>query len=142
MIATAAGCAPFYIATGSALMTAVFAAAGILIDLDHLIDFALWDERPLDPKRFLKDGVPRTWPRLVYLLHGYEWIALMAFICFKTHNPYILSFTLGWALHLAIDEFGNRLPSKRTRIFPLFYFFTYRLFFGFRRDRIAWIKEC
>ncbi len=138
---TAAAGAPVYLVTGSAQLTAIFAAASVLIDLDHLIDFVLWDKRPLDPRRFLKEGVPRTWTKLIYLLHGYEWIALMSLVSWKSANPHLWALTLGWMSHLLIDELGNRLPSKKTRIFPLFYFFTFRLFHGFKRDRIARIKE-
>lgn len=138
---TAVASAPVYLATRSPQITAVFAAAGVLIDLDHLMDFVLWDKRPLDPKRFLKEGVPRTWPKLIYLLHGYEWIAMLAIISWKLANPYLWAITIGWIFHLSIDEIGNRMPANRTRIFPMFYFFTFRLLHGFKRDRIAFIKE-
>jgi hypothetical protein len=139
-IATAAAAVPVYALTGSPALTAAFAAPCLLIDVDHLLDFVLWEKRPLDPRRFLKEGVPRTWPRLVYILHGYEWIALLALISWQTRSPFVTALAAGWLAHVLIDDLGNRLPSNPTWLNPLFYFITFRMSVGFRRERISRVK--
>lgn len=140
-IATAAIGIPVLIGTRSPALAACFAVPCLLIDVDHLLDFVIWEKKPLNFKRFFKEGVPRTWPRMLYILHGYEWVALLGVAAWRTGSPELTAVALGWFSHIILDDVGNRFSSNPTRIKLPFYFVLFRLSRGFKRERVSRFRE-
>lgn len=118
----------------------VFAAATVLIDLDHAVDYLLFSTTPLTVSNFFKGGHCRTWSRLVFALHSHELFLLAACLGLWLDNSMVLAALLGYGTHLLMDEGGNRLPSRPFRIHPLFYFFLFRLWNGFRPEKILRLR--
>ncbi len=141
VIAAGAGAVPIYYATGSAELAAFFAVSEVGMDVDHLIDHALWSKRPLDYGRFFEKGVTRTWSRIVFILHGYEIIFLWGVFAWWLNSPPAWAVVMGFSVHLLLDEIGNRLPWEPIRIKWPFYFFSYRLINGFKPDKISSLKS-
>ncbi|MBI4689203.1 MAG: hypothetical protein HY754_02880 [Nitrospirae bacterium] len=127
---------PYYSLTNSLKYTALFAVAAVAMDIDHAIDYILWNKRPLSIARFFERGSLLKGSYLVFFLHGYEWMLLLYILSWWTNSPEIFAITNGFFMHLMIDEIGNRLPSAPNRINIPFYFFTYRLFRGFRVENM------
>ena len=95
-------------ATGSPEAGAVALGVGVLMDMDHLVDFYQW---------YVK-GHPN---RVYVLLHAWEYSAFgvvaLAWIYF---HPLVLAVVLAQLLHVATDHFHNRIS-------PYGYFITYRI---------------
>lgn len=105
-------------ATGEPLAIPVAVAAGVLTDLDHLVD--VFDSE--------EDGRNR---HMLRLFHAWEFAALGVFALFAYfNNPLFLAALLGYISHLALDEVGNTTNSFA-------YFITYRAFVRFRRRRLT-----
>jgi hypothetical protein len=118
----------------------VFAGTTVLMDLDHAVDYVLFGSPPRTVANFFKRGHCRTWSRLVFALHSYELFLLAACLGFWLDNPVVTAGLLGYAIHLLMDEGGNRLPDRLIRIHPLFYFLFFRLWHGFRPEKISWLR--
>lgn len=101
-------------ATGSTLAVPTAVAAGVLVDLDHLIDF--FDSRDED------------WNRHMFRpFHAWEFfLAALALLPLFWPNPLFLAGMLGYLSHLVIDQSTNR-------VHPLAYFIAFRASRGFRR---------
>jgi hypothetical protein len=95
---------------------------GVLMDLDHILDYYLW-------------LVKEDRQRLFLLLHGYELFPpiLIAAILLGWH-PLLLAGALAFLAHLLTDQFSNRAR-------PLTYFLTYRALKGFRLKAVVDWKE-
>ena len=93
-------------------------AAGVLPDVDHLLDYFNWFVR-------------RDTRRLFYLLHGWEYLGLFLLIAAVLSWPWVVAgIILGYATHIVGDFLTNhRLAS--------FYLLTYRAQRGFRRREIV-----
>ena len=79
LVTTAATCAVVYAGTGSPALTAGLAAGGFLIDVDHVVDYVLFErQRDLRPGSFLRYYVNGRAQRVVLVLHSYELLALLA----------------------------------------------------------------
>lgn len=129
--------APAYAITRSPEATAVFCLASMALDIDHIADYFFFGERPFSVSEFLRPGAPEKWDRIVFLLHSYEFIVLMAAVSFLTGGMIIRAVAAGFAVHLLMDEAGNRMPWRETRISPFFYFLSFRAMKGFRRVGIS-----
>ena len=137
----AAGTLPYYLMTGSLSRTALFAAAAVAVDVDHVLDYVLWNERPLSYAGFMRKGALLRGRRMMFFLHGYEWLILAYAFSWWFGIPALPDIANGVLLHLAVDEVGNRLPSSRTRIHAPFYFFSYRLYKRFRIDKMCIVNK-
>lgn len=94
-------------------------AAGVLIDVDHALDFYNWYVRRDDR-------------RLLVLLHAWEYslagvIALLAGLT----DPLLVGAVLGHAGHLVTDQIANP-------VHPLGYSLLFRLKHRFRRHRLVY----
>ena len=105
--------------------------SGILIDLDHHLDF-FWAKNkiPLNYQelrtfcKFDKHG------KLFLIFHSYEsLIVLWLLIYYLQLNVVWLGIAVGLTVHLFFDQFTN--PIK-----PFFYFFIYRVRVGFERKHL------
>lgn len=109
----------------SAPLATGLVAGGFLIDLDHAIDYVLFDrQRDLRPSAFLRyylEGRPR---RVVLLLHSYELFLLLTVLAAWTGSALLWGYVIGGLMHLALDMIfnGGLLPDNVLA----FYSFTYR----------------
>jgi hypothetical protein len=134
LVTTAAACALTAYASGSAALTAAVAAGGFFIDLDHAVDYVLFDrERDLRPSAFLRHFLEGRVRHTVLVLHSYELFALLAVIAWWTTTPLLSAYLMGGLMHLALDiVFNGRITPYSI---GAFYSFTYRLVHRF--DAVA-----
>jgi hypothetical protein len=106
--------------------------AGVFIDLDHLVDYWLNRGFNLNPRKFFDFCYFGTSARFLDLLHGYEFIPLLVWAAgIPGYSDIGWGVTTGYTLHLLGDQFFNTHLNRWT------YFFSYRLFHGFRSDKIV-----
>jgi len=96
--------------------------SGVLIDLDHYLEYCL--SRKKFPYRY-KDLVDFCWydeEGKVYLfLHAYEYLFVLWFVIYVFCLGKVwLGVAIGLTTHLVFDQWAN--PGK-----PLFYFLTFRI---------------
>ena len=105
-------------------------AAGVFIDLDHLIDFYTQHKFTLKFKRIYCACRRIRFKRLYLLLHSYELIAILwlAIWLFSLSNAW-KALAIGMTQHLAFDQITNPINTFG-------YFLTYRIFKGFKREFI------
>lgn len=128
---------PYYVLTGSGASAALFAVAAVAIDIDHLVDYILWNKRPLSIAGFFEQGSLLRGRYLVFFLHSYEWMLVLYALSWLTDSPELFAITNGFFMHLLLDELGNRLPSVSTRINAPFYFIIYRIKMGFCIEKMS-----
>lgn len=144
----AAGAA-LYWATGSSAAVAGAMAGGFLIDSDHVID-QLWSIRhgaPFRRKQRQGEGGGahrgmRAWVtnhfgarkllRLPLIFHSYELLAVIAIMTGYFRTPFLIGLLSGYVLHLSLDLLRHHHEFRS----PFFYFVSYRLFHGFRREEM------
>ncbi|HKW91460.1 MAG TPA: hypothetical protein VJX92_06135 [Methylomirabilota bacterium] len=131
LVTTAVACAGVYAATGNPQLTAGLAAGGFLIDVDHVVDYVLFErQRDLRPGSFLRYYVEGKAQRVVLMLHSYELLVLLAALAWVTRIDLIWGWVLGMLLHLPLDIiFNGRFASGGL---VHFYSFFVRARVGFR----------
>ena len=129
IIASSIASAGIYAATRSVKMTAVSFAAGVLLDLDHFVDY--WKENSfnLDMRQFFKACHECNLTKTRLFLHSAELIVLSAAAAYFTRSGIITALTLGACQHLALDQLTNK-------IYPASYLLTYRWSKGFRAEAV------
>jgi hypothetical protein len=115
-----------YAATGSVEAAAGCFAGGFLIDVDHYLDYLVFEKqwRRPSPVHFLKyylSGSPR---RLVLPLHSLELMSVLFVFNLIHPNPLLVGYWFGAAMHLVFDVMVNGDYGLRRPV--LFYVFTYR----------------
>lgn len=104
--------------------------AGWLIDVDHIWDFYTNGCKGFSIKRFGQAMDNGEIKRAHFYLHSYELLLILVLLCFVTQFNYLLPFTtLGFAIHLFLDQIGNPVNS-------LTYFLTYRMLNGYKPEII------
>ena len=108
--------------TRSIPAAATTVAVGVLMDVDHLLDYFMW---------FWKEDTRHLW----LILHGYE-IAVPMFLAswLSGWNPIILAAFVGHLTHMVTDQLTNN-PL------PLTYFLTFRISRGFRAREVSKVKK-
>jgi len=135
LITTAAVCAVTQTLTGDVSLTAGVAAGGFLIDVDHVIDYVLFeDQRTLTPGAFLRHYVEGRARRAVLLLHSYELVALLAWLAWCTPSTLIVGYLGGTAMHLVLDLLWNGRLTPRSIV--AFYSLAYRAAHRFDGQRL------
>jgi len=126
LVTTAAACAVTALTSGSLSLTAAVAAGGFFIDLDHAVDYVVFDgQRDLRPTAFLRHFLEGRVRFTVLVLHSYELFAVLAAIAWWTHTPLLSAYLLGALMHLALDIiFNGRITPYSI---AAFYSFGYRL---------------
>jgi dolichol kinase len=104
--------------------------AGVLIDLDHLIDFYTNHRFTLSIKRIYCACLRLRCKRLYIVLHSYELIALLwvAIYAFSLSDIWKAA-AIGFTQHIIFDQITNPMT-------PYGYFITYRILNRFNRDII------
>ena len=140
LVTTAAACAATALTTGSAPLTAAVAAGGFFIDVDHAVDYVLFDgQRDLRPGAFLRHYVEGRAHHTVLALHSYELFAVLGAIASWTHAPLLSAYLVGALMHLALDiVFNGRIMPHSI---AAFYSFSYRLAHRFEAVALLGIAE-
>ncbi len=134
LVTTALACGAAYAATGSPAFTAGMAAGGFLIDIDHVVDYVLFEgRRDLRPAAFLRYYLEGHAQRAVLLLHSYELAALLILLASATGWAWLWGYCLGMGLHLPLDIIFNGRFAPGGLVG--FYSFACRRRAGFRMNR-------
>ena len=133
LVCTALACGAVHALTGSMALTAGMAAGGVLIDVDHVIDYVVFERRrELSPAAFLRHYAEQRHQRVVLMLHSYELSVALAALAWITGWVWLWGYLLGMALHLPLDiVFNGRVLSRN--LVP-FYSFAYRSRARFRSE--------
>ncbi|MBU1694761.1 MAG: hypothetical protein KKC51_12465 [Verrucomicrobia bacterium] len=120
--------AAIYATTRSVPMIATFLAAGVLLDLDHWMDY--WAEYGprFDIRHFLNAIATKAFRRAFVLLHAWEGVILSAFLTWWTGwTPWLAGLTLGWGIHLLLDQgFNSPSPWAYSLLWRLWGRFDYK----------------
>lgn len=130
LVTTLAACGAAAALTESWPAVAGVAAGGFLIDVDHAVDYVVFDgQRDLRPGAFLRHYVDGDVQRVVLLLHSYELLAILAVAGWWTGWVALWGYLAGAVMHLALDMIfnGGLLPGNVVG----FYSFAYRARRGF-----------
>jgi hypothetical protein len=112
--------------TDSLALTAGIAAGGFLIDVDHAVDYVLFErQRDLRPSVFLRYYLEGRVKRVVVVLHSYELFALLGLLAWHLDVLALWGYLMGALMHLALDIIFNGELTPRS--IGAFYSFTYRL---------------
>lgn len=126
LVTTAAACATAAAITGDPTFTAAVAVGGFLIDVDHAVDYVVFErQRDLRPGVFLRYYLEGRTRRVVLALHSYELFALLAVAAWWSGAAWLWGYLAGGLMHLALDLLFNGELTPRS-IVP-FYSFGYRL---------------
>ena len=136
LVTTALACAAVYAGTENLALTAGLAAGGFLIDVDHVVDYVLFErQRDLRPGSFLRYYLSGKVQRVVLVLHSYELLVLLAAVAWLTRVEWLWGWVFGMLLHLPLDiVFNGKFASGG---FVPFYSFIVRARAGFRADRFV-----
>lgn len=136
LVTTALACAGVYAGTESLALTAGLAAGGFLIDVDHAVDYVLFErQRDLRPGSFLRYYLDGKTKRVVLVLHSYELLVVLAGVAWFTNVAWLWGWVLGMLLHLPLDiVFNGKFASGGL---VAFYSFIVRARAGFRADRFV-----
>jgi hypothetical protein len=136
LVTSAVACAAVYAGTESLALTAGLAAGGFLIDVDHVVDYVLFErQRDLRPGSFLRYYLSGKVRRVVLVLHSYELLALLAAIAWYTNVEWLWGWVFGMLLHLPLDIVFNGKFASGGLVH--FYSFIVRARAGFRADRFV-----
>lgn len=138
LVTTAIACGTAAAITGDPVLTGAVAVGGFLIDVDHAVDYVVFEgQRDLRPGVFLRYYLEGRTRRVVLALHSYELFALLAFTAWWTNAAWLWGYLLGGLMHLTLDLIFNGELTPRS-IVP-FYSFLYRL--AHRFDARAMLGE-
>jgi hypothetical protein len=135
LVTTVLACGAVYGVTGSAPLTAGLAAGGFFIDVDHVLDYVLFERGfRFSPRAFLRHYLEGRTRRLVLILHSWELMGLLTLAAWALGSGWLWGYVLGMALHMPLDvTFNGRLTNQS--LIP-FYSFVYRWRRGFLRSRL------
>lgn len=107
-------------------LAAGIAAGGFLIDVDHAIDYVVFDgQRDLRPGAFLRYFLGGRVKRVVLVLHSFELFALLGVLAVWLDTLPLWGYLMGALMHLALDIVFNAQYMSRSPI--LVYSFAFRL---------------
>ena len=108
LVVTTAACAAIHALAGSWTLTAAVGVGGVLIDMDHAIDYVLFERgRRLTPGAFLRHYAEGRARRVVLALHSYELFAILLALGWWTGSVPLLGYLVGALIHLALDVAWN-----------------------------------
>jgi hypothetical protein len=115
-----------YYATGSKEAAAGAFAGGFLIDVDHYLDYLIFEKqwRRPGPVSFLRYYFTSRPITLVLPLHSLELMTLLLAVIFIHPWPILVGYWVGAAMHLVFDILVNGEVGLKSPFF--FYIFSYR----------------
>ena len=120
VITSAAAGSAAYFCTNSLTVALTCLLSGIFIDLDHLLDFLVFEKNPFNLKAFLSWCYQIKGRKAYLVLHSYELYLLLLITASLFPGAIFTGLLLGVGLHLFLDQVGNKNLHK------YFYFLTYR----------------
>ncbi len=104
--------------------------SGVLIDIDHYLEYYIIEKKFPFRYRDLLDFCEFSKAKKLYLyFHAYEYLVILWLaIWYFQLGPIALGFAVGLSVHLLCDQFTN--PIK-----PLFYFITFRIINRFEKAK-------
>jgi len=117
----------YFLLTNNWRWSVLIVVGGILIDVDHLLDYFLYYGTKLNLENFMCGSFCRSgkiylfmhsWELIILLSVGSIWIKLLLPLC------------IGMGVHLIIDQLGHKRKN------PLFYFLIYRICLGFDIEKL------
>ena len=100
--------------------------SGVLIDIDHVLDY-FWEFRKrFNVKEFFDVHYNRKILFFMVIFHSWELLALLSICAFlMSWNPWIVGTIIGFTQHIILDHIFSAKPKR------LKYFFFWRLKKGF-----------
>jgi hypothetical protein len=125
-----------YAATGSPEAAAGCFAGGFLIDVDHYLDYLLFEKqwRRPGPRSFLSYYFRLSPRKLVLPLHSVELMSILLVVCFFHPWPLLVGYWFGAAMHLIFDVLINGECALKRAFF--FYLLSYRAWKRFDADQL------
>ncbi len=125
-----------YAVTGSLETAAGCFAGGFLIDVDHYLDYLLFEKQwrhpgPLDFLRYYFRCSPK---KLVLPLHSAEFMTLLFGVILRHPWPLLVGYWVGALMHLTFDVLVNGDVALKRPV--VFYFFSYRASFRFAAEHL------
>jgi hypothetical protein len=112
-------------AAHSVALAAGIAAGGFFIDVDHAIDYVVFErQRDLRPGAFLRYYLGGRVKRVVLALHSFELFALLGVLAVWLDALPLWGYLMGALMHLSLDIVFNAQFMSRSPI--LIYSFVYR----------------
>ncbi len=135
ILTSAALSAGLYVWSHSLPEAASCFVSGVLIDVDHFLDYFLFSGQRFSVRDFFSWHNEARWKKLTLFLHSYELYAVLCIAVYFLHNDNALLRGVLWGagLHLLLDQLVN---SKVHRLSPWFYFLGFRIAAGFRREKM------
>ncbi len=112
---------------------AICFTSGILIDLDHTIDFHLFSGEKFSIANFFSWYHENRWQKIVLIFHSYELFGLVYAAAYYLDSEVLRAVIWGTGVHLLLDQIGNK---KANHLSPWFYFMSYRIAVRFRREKL------
>jgi hypothetical protein len=82
--------------------------SGILIDLDHIVDYIIEYGYRFDIKKFFNFFYGEKYSKLTLILHGWEWLfVLLAASWLTAWNHLVVGMLIGFGHHLLLDKLYN-----------------------------------
>lgn len=90
--------------------------SGVMIDTDHVIDYWIAHGLRFDLKQFFFYFDERNFKnreKLFFLLHGWEWLILLAAVAWLTEwNLWFTGLLVGYGQHMILDELHNNFTYQ------------------------------
>jgi hypothetical protein len=136
LVTAAALGAVAYAATGSVEAAAGCFAGGFLIDVDHYLDYLLFEKqwRRPSPVDFLRYYFTYSPKKLVLPLHSAEFMTFLLALIFFRPWPLLAGYWVGALMHLTFDVLVNGDNALKRPV--LFYFFSYRARYRFAAEHL------
>jgi hypothetical protein len=116
-------------------LAAGLAAGGFWIDVDHAVDYVLFERRrDLKPGAFLRYYSEGLMRRTVLVLHSWELFAVLVALAWTTGTDWLMGYVAGGLMHLALDLVYNGRLTPNSIV--LFYSFAYRAAHRFEAARL------
>ncbi len=132
IIVSVIGSSVFYAITGSPAASLWFIIAGVLVDIDHYMEYIRERGFSLDFKKVYAacGNAHNDFKKLFLVFHSYEILIIIWFLAFlKRPDAVWLSVAASLTAHLLLDQIKNP-------VYPLTYFLFYRIVNGFRTEKL------
>ncbi len=124
-----------YMSLGSLPASASCLLGGVLIDIDHLVDYFVYAGAHFRVHEFVEACHEHRLKRLYLFFHSYELLGLLILITYLSGwNMVLLGLSVGTSAHLLCDQIVNGRKYK-TRTY--FYFLLFRISRGFRTESLV-----
>src|SRR5262245_12764602 len=129
-----------YAATGSREAAAGCFAGGFLIDVDHYLDYIVFERqwRRPGPLHFLRYYFTFRPRKLVLPLHSGELMTVLVFVMLFHPWPLLIGYWAGALMHLTFDVLVNGDYALKRPV--LFYIFAYRAALRFSADELLEVR--